>query len=162
MSRDVEFWSEDHRFGLRIPAETLARMLELCRRDAPKETGGVLAGYYTNAHDCAVVTGVSEAPADSGSGRTWFVRGTAGLQRWLDGLWRRERRHYLGDWHSHPGEAPDPSPTDVAQLKEIASDESRKCPEPILVLVGGRAVDAFDARAFVFPRAGSLVELAMA
>jgi integrative and conjugative element protein (TIGR02256 family) len=137
----------------------LSRVLELGRRAAPKETGGVLVGYYTEAQDCAVVTEVSGAPPDSRSGRNFFVRGTAELQRWLNRLWRRERRFYLGDWHSHPGGAPRASPTDIAQLKEIAEDESRKCPEPVALLIGGAAADANDAAAYVYPRGAGLIEL---
>lgn len=159
MTKEIEFWSKHRTFGLKVPPRALSRMLELSRRNAPKETGGVLVGYYTEAQDCAVVTEVSGAPADSKSGRNFFVRGTAGLQRWLNRLWRRERHFYLGDWHSHPGEAPRASPTDVAQLQEIARDESRKCPEPVTLLIGGCAADANDAAAYVYPRDAGLIEL---
>jgi len=156
---DVEFWSEDGRFGLRVPGEMLSRVLELSRQASPLETGGILTGFYTDAHNLAVVTQATGAPRDSESGRTFFVRGTAGLQRWLNRLWRKERRFYLGDWHSHPGEVPHPSPTDEVQLEEIAGGESRKCPEPVLLLVGGPVADTCDARAYVLPRGGTLVEL---
>lgn len=159
MIEDIEFWSEDRAFGLKVPAGALSQTLELSRRAAPKETGGMLVGYYTEAQDCAVVTEVSGPPPDSRSGRNFFVRGTAGLQRWLNTLWRRERRFYLGDWHSHPGEDPRASPTDMAQLKEIAEDESRKCPEPVALLIGGAAADANDTAAYVYPRDAGLIEL---
>lgn len=35
-------------------------------------------------------------------------------------------------------------------MKRIAKDVSYKCPEPILLIVGGTANDASDLRAFVF------------
>jgi integrative and conjugative element protein (TIGR02256 family) len=157
----VQFWAEDRRFGLTIPEEVLSRMLDLCRSAYPDETGGILVGYYTAAQDCAVVTRASEAPPDSGRGKSWFVRGTSGLQRWLDGLWRGQRHHYLGDYHSHPGGDPSPSIKDLAQLEEIANDEPRKCPELLLILIGGAAADVRDVRAYVFPRGGNLVELSV-
>ncbi len=159
MTEDIEFWSKDRAFGLKVPAKALSRVLELSRGAVPKETGGVLVGYYTDTQDCAVVTGVSAAPPDSRSGKNFFVRGTAGLQRWLDRLWRSERRFYLGDWHSHPDEEPLPSPMDRAQLETIANDESRKCPEPVLLIVGGSASNVRDVRAYVFPRGHSLIRL---
>jgi len=65
---DVEFWSEDGRFGLRVPGETLSQVLELSRHASPKETGGILTGFYTDAHDLAVVTQATGAPQDSESG----------------------------------------------------------------------------------------------
>lgn len=158
---DVEFWSEDRRFGLRVSPQTLSQVLDWSSRSAPEETGGVLVGFYTEAHDCAVVTEASGAPPDSKSGRTFFVRGTLGLQRWLDKLWRKERYHYLGDWHFHPGTAPVPSLTDEAQIEEIARDESRKCPEPILLIVGTDAASVSNVRAYVFPRGGDLIQLSL-
>ncbi len=159
MTEDIEFWSEDRAFGLKVPAGALSRMLELSRRAAPKETGGVLVGYYTEAQDCAVVTEVSGAPPDSRSGRGFFVRGTTGLQRRLNRLWHWERRFYIGDWHSHPGEVPRASATDIAQLEEIANDESRKCPEPIALLIGDGATDGNDVAAYVYPQGVGLIDL---
>lgn len=153
MTEDLEFWSEDRTFGLRIPAEILSRILELSRRAAPRETGGILVGFYTESQNCAVVTEVSGAPSDSKSGRTFFVRGTAGLQRWLDKLWHKEPRHYLGDWHFHPDAEPVPSPTDETQIKAIANAEAWKCPEPVLLIVGADAYSFLDVRVYVFPRA---------
>lgn len=159
MKDALEFWSENRDYGLKIPAEALSRVLELSRRAAPKETGGVLVGYYTEAQDCAVVMEVSAPPPDSKSTRNSFVRGTVGLQGWLNKLWRNERTFYLGDWHSHPGQAPSASLTDIAQLKEIAEDETRKCPEPVALLIGGAAVGANDVGAYVYPRGAGLIEL---
>lgn len=159
---DAEFWSEDRRFGLKVSLQTLSQVLELSSGSAPNETGGILVGFYTDAHDCAVVTEASGVPPDWKSGRTFFVRGTSGLQRWLDKLWRKKRHHYLGDWHFHPGGAPVPSLTDEAQIEEIAGDESRKCPEPILLIVGADAASVSDIRAYVFPRGGDLIQLSLA
>jgi len=150
---DLEFWFENHTLGVRIGPGTLTRILESCRRSHPEETGGILVGYYTETLDCAVVTDASERPPDSRSGSTWFVRGTAGLQRWLDGLWRKSKRcYYLGEWHYHPGGEPEPSPTDKRQMGRIAGSSSYKCPEPVLLLVGGSAIDRTDVRVFVFAK----------
>lgn len=146
-----KFCSEELMLGVRIGSETLTRILESCRRSYPKETGGIIVGYYTETLDCAVVTDASERPLDSGSGRTWFFRGTADLQRWLDVLWRRsKRRYYLGEWHYHPGGQPKPSPTDKRQMERIAASASYRCPEPVLLLVGASANDYSDVKIFVF------------
>lgn len=151
MSCDPEFWSKEGDFGLKLDGETLHNISEACRQSATKETGGILVGHYNDDLNCAVVTGQSGRPVDSRSGRNWFSRGTAGLQKWLDELWGKgERRYYLGEWHYHPGAQPEPSATDRNQMKRIAKDASYKCPEPILLIVGGSANNASDLRAFVF------------
>ncbi len=160
---DLEFWSESRTLGVRIGSDTLTRILESCHRSDPEETGGILVGYYTETLDCAVVTDTSERPPDSRSGRTWFLRGTIGLQRWLDGLWRRnKRRYYLGEWHYHPEGEPEPSPTDKRQMGKIAGSASYRCPESVLLLVGGSASDRSDVRVFVFVKGRDVpVELLM-
>jgi integrative and conjugative element protein (TIGR02256 family) len=120
-----------------IGPQTLTEVLSRCRGFAPAETGGILVGYYNDALSCAVVTDASERPLDSKSGRNWLVRGTAGLQGWLDRLWcNNKRRYYLGEWHFHPGGVPEPSPTDTKQMGTIARSPSYKCPEPVLLLGG--------------------------
>lgn len=161
MTSGLEFWAESGTLGVKILPDALAKILESCRRCAPEETGGILAGYYTDALDCAVVTEASERPSDSRSGKTWFVRGTVGLQVLLDGLWRwKERRYYLGEWHFHPDGVPEPSLTDKRQMVKIAGSASYKCPEPLLILAGGAASAGSDVRAFVFAKSPSaLIEL---
>lgn len=79
------------------------------------------------------------------------MRGTAGLQGWLNRLWNgNERRYYLGEWHFHPGGAPEPSRMDIKQMGKIARSSSYKCPEPILLVVGGSAGVRSDVRFYVF------------
>ena len=62
---DLEFWSPDRQFGLKIPEEKIALLLAMCAQSTPHETGGILIGFYTTARDCAVVTAISRAPSDS-------------------------------------------------------------------------------------------------
>jgi integrative and conjugative element protein (TIGR02256 family) len=156
---DVEFWSTDRKFGLKLPEEKMSLLLEMCAQSAPHETGGVLIGFYTNAHDCAVVTAVSRAPSDSQSGRAYFFRGIRDLQRWIDYVWRRKSQYYLGEWHFHPHGAPLPSSTDTRQMREIAETTHYQCPEPILLIVGGNPPEKWAVRAYVSPRGKDIVEL---
>lgn len=91
-------------------------------------------GSYNDSLNCAVVSDASERPPDSKSGRTWLMRGTAGLQDWLNRLWNKsERRYYLGEWHFHPGGDSEPSRMDIKQMGKIARSSFYKCPEPILL-----------------------------
>src|SRR5436190_23681590 len=102
----MQFQSREGRYALTFDKTHLERVLKTCAAADVMETGGILAGYYNEAHDRAIITGVSRAPADSRGGRTWFNRGIRGLQRWVDRFWFRERRYYLGEWHFHPYAAP--------------------------------------------------------
>jgi len=156
---DFEFWSTDRKYGLRIPEKEIAHILELCAQSKPYETGGILIGCYTTAHDCALVTAVSRAPSDSKRGRTHFVRGVRGLQRWIDYLWRRKHSYYLGEWHFHPGGLSHPSRTDAVQMRSIAEAADYQCPEPILVIIGGCPPERWAMKAYVFPKESDGIEL---
>jgi integrative and conjugative element protein (TIGR02256 family) len=155
---DRLFYSSDRRFGLRIPDREVARILKFCRTAVPRETGGVFVGAYTPAHDCAVVFEASAAPVDSSAGPTWFRRGVDGLHRWLRRLWS-SRKYYLGEWHFHPHAAPNPSSTDIEQLRAIADSSSYSCPEPLLLILGGDPDASYALRAFVYPQGKELIEL---
>lgn len=152
MANEIEFWSEDHKFGLRVTEKQLKEILCLCQRACPRETGGILIGYYTNSNDCAVVTEITNAPPDSRSGNHWFVRGVRGLQKKLERLWQRNDGFYLGEWHFHPFGSPNPSPTDIKQMQEISKSEQYHCAEPVLLILGGDPNSHWVACAYAFQR----------
>lgn len=156
---DMEFWSADRRFGLDLGEEQRLQLISICEATGGRETGGILVGYYTKTLDCAIVTAISGAPADSESRRTSFERGVHGLQRWLNDLWRRTGHYYLGEWHYHPGAPAEPSWIDIQQMEMIAQSQRYRCPEPILLIIGGDLATRWDTRIFVFPRGKEELEL---
>lgn len=159
MANEVEYWSEDRQFGLIVTENHLKEIQRLCQRACPHETGGILIGSYTDASDCAVVTEISSAPSDSRSGKHWFLRGIRGLQARLDRLWRRNGKFYLGEWHFHPFGTPNPSPTDIEQMREISESEQYHCPEPVLLILGGDPHTHWRTCAYVLPLGRKLIEM---
>lgn len=157
---NYEAWTEDNRFGLRIPSKVVGRVLSLCTLAQNIETGGILVGYYNRPHDCAIVTDCSGAPKDSRGGQNFFYRGVHGLQRWLASLWNLgQRRYYLGEWHFHPFAKPDPSNTDLTQMRINAEDKSYHCPEILMFIIGGDPKAKWTCRSFVYSRRDGLIEL---
>ena len=110
-----------------------------------KKLGGSSLVSIQKSRDWAVVTGVSGAPSDSSAGTIWFHRGTAGLQKWLFRLWQGKHHYYLGEWHFHPNGLAYPSHVDIDQMHTIATAESYRCPEPILLLIGGDPQERWEA-----------------
>lgn len=137
---DVEFWSEDGRFGLLIPGPLLKELYSRCAAAGTKETGSILVGRYRRRNSLAVVTDLPDTPPDSVGGATYFDRGIKGLRTLLQRLWRRHR-YYLGEWHYHPNAAADASCRDHRQMRGNAASDRYQCPEPILVIIGGSAQD---------------------
>lgn len=160
MTTPIDLRSADRRFGLTLPGAHLEKMLRLARKAAPLETGGVLAGRYNDDLDCALVTDVSDPPSDSTARRTAFDRGITGLQSWLSKLWSSAKRsYYIGEWHFHPGGTPTPSHQDAAQMRDVARDRAYKCPEPVLLILGGDPNASWEVAAYVFTSGGTCVSL---
>lgn len=103
----------------------LIERIQVMRGDhLPAETGGVLSGVVDIPAKCIHLVNAAPAPADSKSSATEFVRGTSGVQEYLDRISERTRGQvrYIGEWHSHPpGSGSAPSPTDIAQMDWLAS-----------------------------------------
>ena len=90
--------------------------------------------------------------------RDRFWRGTRGLQAILNRAWR-SREYYLGEWHFHPSGLPQPSPTDVRQMRRISESADYNCPEPVMVVIAGADSERRSLAAHVFPRGCGIVQL---
>ncbi len=115
-------------------------MHNLCDISNPYETGGIIIGRYSDDGLTALITEITDAPDDSIYDLTSFIRGINGLQKKLDTLWR-DRLYYLGEWHYHPNVSARPSITDIRQMITISKNSCLKCPEPILIIIGGNSYD---------------------
>lgn len=152
-SGELEFWSPDLRHGVRIEKEAVAQIHQHCVRASHNETGGILAGFYTANLNCAVVTNVTGPTPDSSSTRTSFVRGVKGVRQWLAKLWSsRSRRYFLGEWHFHPFASPLPSVVDDSEMNAKAKDDQVKCPEPVLIILGGDPKAQWQIGVYVYCR----------
>ena len=152
-------WSKDLKFGVDFKSPACLKIRRSCQRDFPMETGGILVGSYNDSFNCAQIERASGPPLDSKQTPVFFKRGIRRLNRWLDMLWEKNRQYYLGEWHFHPNGRPNPSGQDLSQMAAISSNNRIRCPEPILLIVGGRPDRSFSHRAFVFPAKGRRVEL---
>lgn len=148
--RELLYVNDEGSFGIEIKKELISAIYKMCKESYPKETGGILIGKYSPNLKLAKVTIVTGAPDDSKSGRTWFQRGTNGLQRLLDDVWETQGAFYLGEWHYHPGGAPTPSTHDIAEMDKISKNITYNCPEPILLIVGSTLSNDWNLGAYVF------------
>lgn len=153
------FWSQGKKFGAVLTASALADLVRHATAAGTLETGGILMGRYNDQHSCATIDHVSGPPIDSEQGRSTFVRGVKGLGSIVARLWAKERRYYLGEWHYHPGASPTPTHTDLTSMVEIARDSKYACPEPILLIIGGKPPTNWELRLQVTSSNGTHVEL---
>jgi integrative and conjugative element protein (TIGR02256 family) len=103
---------------------------ERAQQAAPKETGGLLLGWW---EDTTVVAGHAvEVPDPDATTSTWTRHEQAAQAALETAL--RDLSHpwlgYVGDWHSHPATA-DPSPTDEQSLRRASTQYTK----PLALLV---------------------------
>lgn len=89
--RDIE-----SKLEVEFSDDVLTFMLAQCTLSGELETGGILAGYYDDERNRAVIIKSSAAPADSKQTRTRFYRGVQGLKDWLNTLWKIDKAYYVG------------------------------------------------------------------
>lgn len=98
------------------------------------EAGGILMGYRRGPH-----THVTEATIPTSRDvqrRFGFFRHATHHQRVALRRWKEsgETMDYVGEWHTHPEDAPSPSGVDLQHWREIAQASSK----PMVFLIVGR------------------------
>lgn len=104
-------------------AGLLAHLTRLRNENLPRETGGVLLGYFDFNVKAVVIVDALAAPPDSFGSVASFERGVVGLKDVVDEASRRTAGivGYIGEWHSHPpGHSSAASRDDLIQLVGIA------------------------------------------
>lgn len=157
--KPLGYTSADGKFSVLLSKGVLDRIVQICAGAGEYETGGILVGHYDNTQLVAIVTDITGPPKGSKHGRYSFERAVGNLQSWLDQLWQKQQTYYLGEWHFHPGAAPSPSSTDHQQMKAIATDTKYACPEPILLILGGRPPQTWALSVTVHLRSGCSLTL---
>ena len=120
--------------SVEISEKLIKRIIRVCKLSYPYECGGILIGYY--AEDCtsAVVTNITN---QIGNHITRFSRDESGLIKLLNRQWRKGY-YYIGEWHYHPDNSSRPSNTDLNTMRKLSMANGLKCPEPILMIIGGK------------------------
>jgi integrative and conjugative element protein (TIGR02256 family) len=85
-----------------IPDDAETNLLEAAKRAVPRETGGLLLGYF---EPTAIVVRQAIEVVDPEATATSYTRQQARAQKALDValLSLDSDVGYVGDWHSHPG-----------------------------------------------------------
>lgn len=114
----------------------IQRLGKVSRAGAGRETGGILIGWYSPDGTTATVTEVTGPPAGSRQGHSFFERSNFGLRTLLRERWLASpRSYYIGEWHLHAANVPEPSEQDIRQMRAVASDQRYECTAPLLVIV---------------------------
>ncbi len=137
---NVLFQDESQIFNINLYEDAYKHMLCYCTKSNPYETGGVLIGNYSSNHATANILQITPPPRCSTHKKYSFHRSSTGLKEFLDSMWD-QGQYYLGEWHYHPNASAVPSHTDLKQMLSLSNNTKLKCPEPILIIIGGNSKD---------------------
>ena len=154
----ITYTNEINNLTVFLTEDLLFEIREFCIEKDNLETGGILVGIYDSDLQSAIITKVLGPPSDSKHSRASFIRGTKGVKKTLDCMWK-EGQYYLGEWHFHPNGAPQPSGRDLSSLRSIAGSSKTQCSDPIMLIVGGTN-STLTCRIFLVNADGEYVEAA--
>lgn len=125
------------------------RLIELRNAALPKETGGVLLGYFDLPLKTVCVVDCVAAPADSKATEVGFERGTDGLYALIEEVSRRTVGvvGYIGEWHSHPmGHTATASKDDIIQLVHLAQSMADDGLPAVQLIVGETDIQVLQGK----------------
>ncbi len=134
---DLIFQDKEKSIGVVLPNNIYEQLLRLCENSYPLETGGVMIGNYSLDSTYAKIARILGPAKHSKHSKSSFLRSSYGIKDILDEEWT-SGNFYLGEWHYHPDFSAAPSHTDIQQMKVFSKDRQLNCPEPILLIIGGK------------------------
>ena len=160
-STSLRWQSDCKKYTVQLSNACFLKMTEIAQAHSPYEVGTSLVGCYSDNGFEASVLDLAPLSPDSKGSRTSFYRGVAGLRKFFMKLRQTfsGKRHYVGEWHSHPDAAPLPSHRDDRQQLAIAKDTNTACPECILILIGHTLSNVYDIGVFVYSRKQGRISL---
>ena len=126
-----------------LDADVPKEMMALRGQVLPSETGGVLPGMVDIPAKRLYVLRAAAPPSDSVHSPTGFVRGTDGVEAYLEHVRDRTmgQLRYLGEWHSHPsGISVRPSSVDLRQLDWLSATLGMEELPGLMLIAGERII----------------------
>ena len=131
---------------LYVPTSVLAAIYQEGWTHCPLETGGILLGHQQGTR-IQITHTIGPGPKASHErygftpDDTWQAEQTARI--WS----AHPETQYLGDWHTHPGGRPRPSPLDQKTLRTIADHAPARQPTPVMLILALNTDGTTDTRA---------------
>lgn len=108
---------------------------------AAPEGGGMLLGRLIEETDDVVIDEATVPSGEDRRGRFFFNRAKTAAQRYINLVWRTSRNThiYLGEWHTHPEDTPNPSDHDLTNWRRLANQSKYEQDFLIFAIVGRKS-----------------------
>lgn len=122
-----------------LPSWVLSLLVGESERAFPRETGGVLMGYWVKPLQEVVIKEVIGPGPFARHGSTRFEPDYEWQEKEIGRIYEESGRYftYLGDWHSHPGGQSRLSIKDHVTLWRIANHGEARASTPLMGIMGG-------------------------
>jgi len=112
----------------------------------PKETGGIILGVTDMPSKTILIVDVLDAPVDSKSDTSHFIRGREGQEELLKEVHQRTASvvDYIGEWHSHPNNcSTNPSEDDKQLLEKLSTLMSQEGLPSVMLISGEKGISIY-------------------
>ncbi len=132
----IEFELGD--LSIKISEEVFEKMKSFIQDENHKpEAGGILIGHYLEDNNYSITDVSSPSELDKSS-RFNFTRSKKNAQKIINKIFKdsKGKKIYLGEWHTHPEDHPQPSSLDRSEWTLLAAQRRDK--RPVLAVIIGR------------------------
>ena len=121
-----------------ISRRDLTTLVRLAEEKEPRETGGLLVGYFSADDKDVVITGITGPGPKAKHGRYSFCPDYNADRVEMTRIFEESNglAWYLGDWHTHPTGPAYLSLLDRKALKNIAKFDGNHVKRPIMLILG--------------------------
>jgi len=127
---------------VRLIGDTEKTLRGLFSSAKPNETGGILIGFVNWHREAVYITRALKPPSDSSSSPFAFVRGISDVPDEVEHIHERTGAMlgYIGEWHTHPGGEPQPSPRDLSTVGMIKPNLDKARLPALLLIVTDKGI----------------------
>ncbi len=125
---------------LELPDEVLQRMIEITSElGFHEESGGILLGSKDISNKRYLVKDFTCPGPDDERSPWYFIRKKDPSNEAIRKAWEESDGtvNYLGEWHTHDEDMPNPSSTDKNLVREVIEDKSSLYEDVFMLIIGG-------------------------
>ena len=132
-----KFILED-KLKLVIEDEVLSGIYKFNPINYKNENGGILLGKFNKKNNTYIITNLSTTNSKDRKGKYFFIRNKKEAQAIINRFWKESKGeiNYLGEWHTHNEEYPNPSFIDKQLIKQMLNNKNAEIDNVFMVILG--------------------------
>lgn len=128
----------ENKLKLIIEDEVLSSIYKFNLINYKHENGGVLLGKFNKKEKTYIITNISTTNSEDRKGRYFFIRNKKQAQAIINKYWKNSNGeiNYLGEWHTHDEEYPNPSFVDKQLVKQMLNNKNIEIDNVFMIILG--------------------------